>query len=1764
MASIDERIVSMVFDNTKFESNVKMTMGTLNALKSHLNFKKVDTGIEDIQKTVGGFHLNPMTSAVEGVSAKFMGLSTVAITALSNITNRAVDAGMNIAKALTIAPISDGFKEYELNLNSIQTILANTQQHGSTLDDVNASLGELNTYADDTIYNFAEMASNIGTFTAAGVELDTATGAIKGIANLAAVSGSNSQQASTAMYQLSQAIAANKVGLQDWNSVVNAGMGGQVFQEALFETAKTMGTLSDVPMDQTFSQWTDAGNSFRDSLQDGWITGEVLTQTLEGFTGDLDEAQLKEMGYTEEQTKKIMDMGVTAQDAATKVKTMTQLYDSLQEGVGSGWAKTWEIVMGDFEEAKATFSAIADTLGPIIDSTSDARNDLLQGWKDLGGRTEGIEAIKNVFNALLSVMRPIGEAFSNIIPPMTAQKLYDMTVKIREFTETLTLSGSASHDLKRTFQGVFAIFSIVGQVVGAAAKALFSLFGVATDGAGGILRLTANIGDFLVKVDQMLREGTLLETFFGGLAGIIKAPLSALKSFGSGMDGVLGTLKGWGSSALEAIKGAFLAVAEWLTGLGSVIGDAISGIDFSTTFSGMSVGLLAALTGVMAYIAKNGLKFNFGEGLIDKLKDMLGMGDGGGLIATIKETFGALTDTLTAMQTNIQADTLIKIAAAVGILAASMVILSGIDAGDLSKALLAISVGFAQLVAVMATIETLSSGKGMLTLPTVALGLMGIAGAMVILAAAVKIFSTMSGAELAKGLGAVAVALTILVTASNKLSPETPNLLASALAMTGMAVALILLAKAVKAFGEMDIPTLAKGLGAVAVGLGILVAGVNLMPTSKLMSTGLSLILVATAMKILHSVVASFAGMSWEELGRGMAGLAGAIISIGIGLRLMPKNMLAIGVGLLGVSVAMNLVARAVQSMGSMSWDEIGRGLATMGGSLLILAVGLRLMSGTLAGSAALVIASVGLNLLAGALQTIGSMSPEQIVTALVGMAAAFAVLGVAVLALSPLIPAIFLLGAGLSLLGLSVVIVGAGLLAAATAFNIFMVASTTAATGVSALLSLLPAMFSAVAMGIISFVATLAAGAGEIVDAIVKLGSALLDGFITLVPKIGEAIKTLFVEILNLIQEMVPEIGETFKVLILTVLDVITSVAPAIGEAVLAWITAIADVVSTGIPMLADKAGQMIASFLNAIASNIGNIVTAGTNIIIAFMDGISQNIPRLVQKGFEMVITLIEGLTTAIRNNSGRMNAAGWDLAKAIIDGMVNGITGGLSRVISSISNLATSAIAKAKEVFGIHSPSREFREIGGYLGEGLEEGIKDATPGAVTAMGGMTDKVMGRAEKSFSPENVAGVLNSINTMMEAANIFMEVLDQSAPALNNLFGLNIKMSKEQIEELKQVRDDSLGKVTDFAEKEADAHEKLTDSIERRKDAQESHTESIKRLEEARKKAAESGKEEDKKAVTDAEKSVKDAEDAVRDAELGIVRAERQAKYAEAATTRALEAAERQQKVLDTGKDVTDKELKLIQASEEAALAQEAAAERRALASEAAEKAARTGLASDLRAAEAYDKAARASEQVAKNTQADADEIAHNVNNSMNPFERWGQQLPIAAQQAVDQVKKVLGIASPSKVFIGIGKDVNAGFAKGLDNTSEIPERSMMGLSDRLIESTRNIKGAIAEALDGLFDSDVVIRPVVDITDAQRAANKLSGMFRASSSHIGAQIIAEAEKITAEAAPTTDAPKETVIQFTQHNNSPKALSPTDIYRNTRSQLALAKEELKI
>ena len=356
--TVDERVVSMQFDNKNFESNVKTTMSTLDKLKKSLNLEKSAKGLENINSAAKNCNLSPMANAVESVKSKFSALEVMGITALANITNSAVNYGKRLVSAFTVDPIRTGFQEFELKMGSIQTIMAST---GESLETVNKYLNELNEYSDRTIYSFSDMTNNIGKFTNAGVKLEDAVLAIKGVSNEAALSGANANEASRAMYNFAQALSAGYVKLIDWKSIENANMATVGFKQELINTAVELKVLKET----TDGYKTSAGTvitptkNFNESLQDQWMTTDVLIGTLKK--------------YATETT----DIGEKAFAAAQDVKTFSMMMDTLKEAAQSGWAATWELIVGDFEQGKALWTKVSKVLGDVIDKSAEARNKLI-------------------------------------------------------------------------------------------------------------------------------------------------------------------------------------------------------------------------------------------------------------------------------------------------------------------------------------------------------------------------------------------------------------------------------------------------------------------------------------------------------------------------------------------------------------------------------------------------------------------------------------------------------------------------------------------------------------------------------------------------------------------------------------------------------------------------------------------------------------------------------------------------------------------------------------------------------------------------------------------------------------------------------------------------------------------------------------------------------------------------------------------------------------------------------------------------------------------------------------------------------------------------------------------------------------------------------------------------------------------------------------------------------------------------------------------
>lgn len=451
--TIDERIVEMQFNNQQFEQNVQTSIGTLEKLKQALNFGKSANGLDSLNAASRKFDMSGVSNAVDTVKSRFSAMEIVGVTALVNIANQAVNSGKQLLNSLTLAPISQGFNEYELKMGSVQTIIAST---GEKLSTVSKYLDDLNTYSDKTIYSFKDMTSNIGKFTNAGVKLEDAVAAIKGVSNVAAVSGANAAEASRAMYNFSQALSSGAVKLIDWKSIENANMSTVEFKDTLMQTAVALGTVvkegdayrtTTTNLQGKVSELFTSTKGFNEALAHQWMTTDVLTTALSIYSTDVRELTDKEreeyeeklrgLKFTDEQIKKYEELGIKAADSATELKTFSMLIDTLQEAVGSGWAQTWEILFGDFEEAKKLWTEVNNVVGGFIDRSSDARNELLKGWKDAGGRAKLIEALSNAFKALQNVMKPFSDAFRTLFPPMTSKTLVDLTEKFLKFTETI-------------------------------------------------------------------------------------------------------------------------------------------------------------------------------------------------------------------------------------------------------------------------------------------------------------------------------------------------------------------------------------------------------------------------------------------------------------------------------------------------------------------------------------------------------------------------------------------------------------------------------------------------------------------------------------------------------------------------------------------------------------------------------------------------------------------------------------------------------------------------------------------------------------------------------------------------------------------------------------------------------------------------------------------------------------------------------------------------------------------------------------------------------------------------------------------------------------------------------------------------------------------------------------------------------------------------------------------------------------------------------
>lgn len=1145
---IDEKIVKMKMDNSDFKAKASATVGIFGKLQSAfgkvtgLNLSRSVADISKINTVAGQTDMSGLVNGVGKVTASFSALSIMAATVLSNITTKALDAGMNMAKQFTLEPIMAGFQEYELKMGSIQTILANTSIHGTTLDQVTASLDELNTYADKTIYNFGDMTKNIGLFTNAGIKVEEATSMIKGFSNEAATSGTTAEGAAGAAYQLSQALSAGTIRLMDWRSLQNVGMGSKKMQTGIIEIADAMGEL-----EKNSTSSTEVQKDFNGSLEKNWLSADVMSNYLKIMAGDMTDAEMAALGLTEAQVTSFKESAKTAEEAATKVRTLSQLLGTATEAIGSGWTETMELLFGDFNEATEMFTQANDAIGALVGGSAKARNDLVKGFVDLGGRAKIIDTISNSFKALMGFLSVARDGFREVFPAVTAEMLMKMVTGLAEFSEKLQMSSETGEKVKTIFTGLFSILSIGWTVAKQLGNAIKALIPAGTGGA--ILDFLVTIADMIIAFDQSTKGSEKMTSAFKDIGEVVD-------SIGRGIGkfvGFVSKVVGGSVDAIVVIANALKPVVDFLS---DAIGDITSNFSISDIINAGFIGAL--ILGVKKF---SGIGDDI-SGVIGKITDVIGN------IGDSIEVFGKLGDALSAMTGNIKADSLLKIALAVGVLAVSLKLIATINGQDLSKSLTAIAITMFMLNTSLGSIA--KSGIGIANAIGAAVVLVALAGAVLALSVGLKIIASMDAGELAKGLIGMVVIVTALVIAIKSLSKISGGMGTSAVAMIGLSIAVVILANAVEKLSEIKASSLAKAVGALGIILLELALFLKVVDGAKLSpASAVGIVLIAAAVKIMVSAIEDISKIDSKQLIKGLGVIAVILAEIAIFTKVTSgAKIMGASVGMVLIAAAINMLITPIQEFASMSLEELAKGLGAMAVALGTVVLSMKLAQGGIAGSVGIIAVAVAMNMLVVPLQILGNMSLEQLAKGLGAMA-----------------------------IGLGVVAIAAKLIGITGAVALLAFAAAVGAVGLAALA--ISVALSAFAAAITIVVAVLTTNIGLILTG---LGQLIL-GLTALIP-MGVNLITVF---------------------IVSMAVAIATAAPVLANAAGVTILGVLTAMAVYVPQFVEQGLAFLTGVMTAFGEGAGPLIAAGVVLMIQLIDGMAtaleDNHVRIVGSVLKMV---------------------------------------------------------------------------------------------------------------------------------------------------------------------------------------------------------------------------------------------------------------------------------------------------------------------------------------------------------------------------------------------------------------------------------------------------------------------------------------------------------------------------------------------------------------
>ena len=1352
MNNVDQRIVEMRFNNKQFEAGIQQSNKSLKELDKALKLDVAAKSLSNLEAAGNKFSLAGMSEGVSTLTSRFSTMGIVGMTAIQQITMAAIDAGVKIVKALTINPIKEGFDEYEMSIKAAKVMMSGT---GEAIDTVNKALDRLNKYSDDTIYSFKDMTANISKFTNAGLSSADAATAIIGISNAAALAGASAEDAGRAMYQLGQALGGN-ITAEDWNSVENANMATVGFKNSLLEAAAAAGMLKKnsngmyvTPKGTAISATKD----FRKSLEQLWLTGDVLTKVLRD--------------YGDETT----EIGKKAFAAAKDITSGTQLLSIIRESIVGSWTNTWKILIGDAEQAKAFWTAVGEPILDFISAIGEARNKVLEFWSANKGRENLLIGVANILITIGKVLAPLEATFGKVFSFDLGGILVYWTQVFRDFTEVLVGGDKASSLVVGTLKIMFSVFGIAITAIKTGINVLLNFFKVLLPLGSGFGVVANKIGDFLVKVQEVVNIfATALNSKISSFATILRNSFVNLQfpSIDKLKTKIQELLKALnvGDKTTQAFQNAFAGfiavldrVSQKIDAVKVKMRDFLASVSFGknnfqqtntaakqytkasgemvqtnqdvaesfSTFDLMIQALKAGLKELASYLTplknsimkvfgtlKNQIQKNLGDITFDQVISAINTFIGGSLMLSIrrmvkiinkslpdllestKNVLDTVRTSLEAWQNNLKSKMILNIAIALGVLTVAIIALSRVDPGKLAKSLGALTVMFGQALGGLAIFTKIVSGKTFAGLFSLSFALTGLSIAVTILSSAMLKLQKLDWNGITKGLVTITVLLAELSIVSRVMAAQTGSVFISSLSLLALSISINNLSSALEKLGKIPWRDIMQGLAAISVALAAIVILGKVSETAKLASAAVGIFIVGAALHLLASAVAIFGNMNMETLSTGLKSVAIALTLLTASMMLIPVGLLGSSVGMVAIAGALLLLTSAVGIFGNMKVETIKQGLITIALSLTILVIALNALTATVPSAIALFIVAGALTALTIPIAIFGNMNWKVIAGGLLSIAISLGVLAGLSYLLAPLAPVMLAVSGSILMFGL-------GLAGVSVAMVLFA----------AALVALIPAL-------------------GAIILAIPQLGKiiqSLLTEINKIIPMLEDSLKLL----LQLFINILPDLDKALRGLLDVVIKLIADYTPKIVQLILDMVFAIIDALNANLDVLAEKITEFIIALLNAVAKSI------------------EKNGPKILDAVGRLASSILDTFVEALLPES--FGKAGAD---AIV-GFVTGVVNAKDKVVKVAKDFGGWFLEAFKKAVDSNSPWETTKQEGKNAVDGLAIGFKEQSKKVTTNLSGtfmqMGDNIKNMLGKQTEKEGTKAIEKTTASMTKAA---------------------------------------------------------------------------------------------------------------------------------------------------------------------------------------------------------------------------------------------------------------------------------------------------------------------------------------------------------------------------------------------------------------------------